>query len=523
MTMLTKLDLDFKEEWMCEECPYYLPSYRDPKATLTQACWILDSNPNLVDLTMRAVLLKDRRDALLLTTTLYRLRRLRALNLEFALWKTATESLIPKVVIDIFFACPPSLRKLILASHFQNGYSQSRTFSIEYNEFEPGTLQSWEKPDADCGLATTTTMTMPRRHEPLLDLKELHLGGLGNFSGDELQSTLHHCPNLTTLHLPGLHDIDDIPRFGGEIARWCPKLSDLANNGFRSGDEELKKLLVWILRALPLQQATRFVLNGLPSATIEGLDDAGSIFKGHSRTLREISLHGYMNVDSKVVQTILVQCEALESLKVHCPRGSDRYQVCLVLEDATEFPWACTRMQDLRLTIIIPDKPLHRPADGLLPYYDRPPPTTLSAEERQQFKDLESFYRQLGKLTQLRRLELRALYSDPTGMRKSSWVFPANSFPGMLSLRNEGTGRPGYLQLLGGLTKLKTLIGSVAAYTKETMVTIGMDEVVWMDKHWPALEKAGFFRVLPTAPSPFNWLLKQRQMRGPDLDICALY
>lgn len=289
---------------------------------------------------MTEVLIKDRRDALLLTTTLYQLPRLGTLYLEFSLWNTVTESLIPKVAIDLFFSCPPSLCKLTLASAFQNHCNLPGTFSIEYSESEPGTLQSWEKPGEDCGLAmTTTTMTtMPRRREPLLDLKELHLGGLRNFSGGDLQSTLQHCPNLTTLHLLGLREIDDVPRLGGEIAQWCPKLSDLATNEVRSRDEEIKRLLIWILRALPSQQVARFVFNGLPESTIVGLDDAGTIFKRHSRTLREISLHGYKNFDGKVAQAILVRCEALESLKVHWPRGSDRHQVRLVLEDAIDFP-----------------------------------------------------------------------------------------------------------------------------------------------------------------------------------------
>ena len=99
------------------------------------------------------------------------------------------------------------------------------------------------------------TTTMPRRREPLLDLKELQLGSLveKGLSRDDLQLILRHCPNPTTLYLPGLREIDDVQRLGGEIAQWCPKLGDLANNGIRSGDEEFKKLLISILRALSLQ------------------------------------------------------------------------------------------------------------------------------------------------------------------------------------------------------------------------------------------------------------------------------
>ncbi|KAF9154669.1 hypothetical protein BG015_000271 [Linnemannia schmuckeri] len=38
MTLLTKLNLSFDMSDSCEDCPYDLPSYRNPKAVITQAC-----------------------------------------------------------------------------------------------------------------------------------------------------------------------------------------------------------------------------------------------------------------------------------------------------------------------------------------------------------------------------------------------------------------------------------------------------------------------------------------------------
>ncbi|KAH7055108.1 hypothetical protein BKA57DRAFT_453048 [Linnemannia elongata] len=527
MTMLTRLDLDLRtneqERDEYKSCPYYLPSYRDPKATLTQVCWIIDSNPRLVDITMTAVLIKDRRDALLLTKTLYRLQRLRTLYLAFTLWDFTTRSLMPKIVLDLFFACPRNLCRLTLASHLRNEYRQLIAFPGEYNVFEPETQLSWERPDEECGL---TTSTMPQRQELLQGLRELQLGRLDQYlTGNDIISILRHCPNLTTLQLPRLRKIDDIQRLGREIAQWCPKLSDLqqANRPFLRGDQEFKKLLIWILRALPPQQVTRFIWRGVPSATIRGLDDAGSIFRRHSTTLKEISLNSYRNIDSKSIQTILVECGALEKCEITWPMHSDQRLLCLHLEDAIEFPWACTRIQDLRLTIVIPEKLFPRLADGQLPYYDRPPPITLSADETQEFRALESFYRQLGILTELRQLKLRALISDPTGQRRVSWDYGKVAFPGMLSLGSEKTGRPGYLHLLGGLKKLTKLVGSVRLSALETRVTVGMHEVEWMDRHWPALEEAGFCTNLSMAPNPLCWFVERREQKGRKLDVCVFH
>ncbi|KAF9548504.1 hypothetical protein EC957_006317 [Mortierella hygrophila] len=472
MTMLTKLDLDLIAT---PQGDGYQKICQGPMATLTQACWIISFNPNLSDLKLTSVALKDRRGARLLMTTLLRLQRLRALYLGFILRFFTTAELMHKVEMYFLSACPPTLRKLTLKSRLgRESDFYIGDLSEVYPEYAPGSLLSWEKPDEECGL---TTSTMPRRQGPFLELRELHLGEVEErFSRDDLQSILQQCPNLITLEMPKLPRINDVQQLAGEIVQWCPRLSDLSiRSVWRDG--KVRELIDWIVRALPPQQVTRFISNGTPAHAIQGLGDAGPMYQRHSTTLREISLNCYQRIDSKVVQTILVECEALEIFKIHLSSYGDPYPLSLHLEDAIEIPWACTRIQELQLTIAIPERPFFFRADGTIPYYYRPPPTTLLAEETQQFRELESLYRQLGKLTQLQRLDLQALYFDPITMLESSWDFRDNSFPGMLSLGSKKRGRPGYLRLLGELTKLKTLVGSVAANTMETSMTFGMDEV----------------------------------------------
>ncbi|KAK3814548.1 MAG: hypothetical protein JOS17DRAFT_446414 [Linnemannia elongata] len=488
MTLLTKLNFDLSERLKCEDCPYFLPSYRDPKAIITQICWIIDSNRHLLDVDLASILLKDRRDAHLLTRSISGLQKLQYLTLELVQWEGAPEGVMPRVGTDIIFACSPTLREISITSKWEDP-SESLVFMDEYIFSPPGTPQPWEKRDEECGLTTT----MLTRKGFLEDLKSLLLGHFFEETTEEdLRSMLRHCPNLTTVVMPAISEIHNIRQLASDVAEYCPRLSDLSNDGLSGGGDEIRELLLWVLRALPPQQVTRFRCGGIPTFTIHGLDDAGSLFRRHSSTLREILLNGCQNVDSKAIQAIVIVCGALERLTIVRSMDGDQRQRCLKLEDAIEFPWACTRIQELRLTIAIPDTPLHHPAEGTVPYYHRPLPTTLSAEETQQFRDLESFYQQLGSLTELERLDLRALFFDPSGDREVSGNFLVNAFPGLFSLGKKEMGRPGYLQLLGGLTKLRGLSGSTCLVLEETEVTVGMDEIEWMNRYWVALEKAHF-------------------------------
>ncbi|KAG0310219.1 hypothetical protein BGZ97_012709, partial [Linnemannia gamsii] len=503
MTLLTKLEFYFGEQGEFEECPYYLPSYRDPKAIITKICWIIDSNPHLLDLQLNGFIIKDLRDARLLIRSVSGLQRLQNLHVFFYQWEEWAGPWMSQVAIDLFFACPATLRACKVRSS-ELDESDLDVFTDEYIQLSPGNLQSWERSDEECGLTTTT----PRRQEPLLQLKSLSIGALDEGTTEEdIRSVFRHCPNITTLDMPPVPSkISDAQRLGQDIAQYCPKLSDLSFRSFGSGSDVAGELLVWILEALPPQQVTGFHCNHLPPFNALGLgsgSDAGSIFQRHSSTLRTITASGCQNIDSKAIQTILVGCEALEELFIAWELGSDQRRLCLHLEDAIEIPWACTRIQRLNLTIAIPDKPLRHLADGVVPYYNRPSPITLSAEETAQFRLLESFYRQIGTLTELQILNLQALFFDPReNGRKISTEFYDDIFPGLLSLGSRETGRPGYLHLLGGLTKLRSLEGSFSATTEEAKATFGVREVVWMEQHWPALEYGVLCQLRVRLPEP---------------------
>ncbi|KAH7055133.1 hypothetical protein BKA57DRAFT_501668 [Linnemannia elongata] len=568
MTRLTKLDLhlgfptppspfhsfDNYNLSVSDRRPYPVPSSEDPRATLTLICWLLDSNPHLLDLRLTSLVIKDRRDIQLLSRAVFGLKRLQEVKFEVIRWSMdrvendlrATRGL----ALAMFFACSYTLRRFYLEVKEEDADLWDEV-TEEYREIGQEQPLSWEmsedNDDGDDGDGDEKKdgLTIPRlRKEPMEHLTSLQLRRLKtqDLSENEFRSMLEHCPNLTTILVPPVHSIQHPQQLAQEIAqRLCPKLTIVKKGSFFDAGSGL---VFRILEALPAHQVQRYLFPGW-SSLIPGLisDDIGSMFRRQSATLREIELVGCLNIDSKAIQTILVECWALERLQVDIGawRLSNHFQqqqpqpLCINLDDAIEYPWGCPRIQDLELMIVIPDEPLHRSKKmGLVPYYNRPPPTTLSPAETAQFQSLEALYRQIGALIGLERLTLKAVYYDLAGLRPADTNFEWNSFPGMLNLKNEETGRPGYLQLLGGLTKLKRLSGSVYAMTEETKATIGMDEVVWMENYWPALERAGFFRFLGAPRSKedefikktskhFGWLLEQQQKRGQALDLCWRY
>lgn len=493
LTLLTRLNFFFGQQGEFEGCPYYMPSYRDPKATITQLCWLIQSNPHLLDVKLQGFIIKDGRDAGLLTRTISGLQSLQNLLVFFYQWDEWAGPWTSRIGVDLFLTCAPTLR----TGAVKTGELYDDDIDVFTDEFvllSPGDLQSWEKSDEECGLNTAT----PRREEPMLGLKTLSLGALaGETMEEDIRSVFRRAPNLTVLNISPIPSIiSDVRRLAQDIAQYCPKLSDLSFHTLGEGAEVAGELLILILKALPPQQVTRFYSNYLPLFTAESLGngaEAGSIFRQHSGTLRMLSLSGCRNIDSKAIQTILVRCEALEDLQIAWKTRSNQRQLCLHLEDAVEFPWGCTKLQRLDLRIAIPDEPLHHLAEGVVPYYNRPAPTILSLAETAQFQSLGSLYQQIGALTELRSLDLKAVFFDPAEKGRGISA-QYTTFPGLFVLWNNEAGRPGYLQLLGGLTKLESLSGPICAMDEEARVTIGMNEVRWMDQHWPALGRGPFFQ-----------------------------
>ncbi|KAF9113814.1 hypothetical protein BGW39_003577 [Mortierella sp. 14UC] len=310
--------------------------------------------------------------------------------------------------------------------------------------------------------------------------------------------------------MPRLTEIRNLQDLAQDIAQLCPRLKSVQNEGVY--EVSAQRLILQLLGTLPHQRVESFYCTGRHFDVVSDLSDVGGLFRRHSTTMRSIVLSGCQIINSKMIQAILVECQALERLFVGCLSDSTRHQLCVGLEDAIETPWACTRIQELKLTITIPDEPFHHLAEDAVPYYERPAPIALSTAEKEQLRSLEALYCQIGALTELHFVRLYAHFYDPQDLRPVSRDYQATTFPAMLNLGCEETGRPGFLHHLAGLTKLKQLFGSVSAETRETRSTIGKEEIVWMERHWPMLQGAGFLsrRAKNNIPEPFRWWKEQR-------------
>ncbi|KAG0279104.1 hypothetical protein BGZ95_002240 [Linnemannia exigua] len=117
----------------------------------------------------------------------------------------------------------------------------------------------------------------------------------------------------------------------------------------------------------------------------------------------------------------------------------------------------------------------------MVPCYICTPSFALSTEEKEQFDSLEQLYEQVGRLTDLEMLNVKAFFYDSNQPTSSN--YRVNAFPGMMSVGNRRKGRPGYLRHLRGLSKLKQLAGSVYADTLGTKATMNWMDVTWINEH----------------------------------------
>jgi hypothetical protein len=510
MTLLTKLEINATRQPYDKNfanCPYYLPSYRDPKATTTQICWLLHLNPRLTHVTLSGLVFKDYRDVRVLTTSIHGLNQLQELSITACTWAEAKL----RLGWNILFSCPATLRTLML-KFTRDYFDWEGIWTDDYIQTTPNDHHFWEVKDEACGLTDTS---LPRREEPLIFLTKLSLPRFNEgIVKEDILSMLRYCPNVSELTLPFLFEPGELGALARDIAVSCPKLKSLTHLD-DSEDGTDGELAFRVLGALPEQQVQKFRCVG--RANKDHVLDTRAFFQRHSSTLREVVLFGCLYVRTMAAQVLLMECEAIEVLDIQCV--GDLPGLCINLAEAIKFPWACTRMRQLKLTIGVPDEPLNRPTYQVEPYYLRPAPTTLLSAEKEQFEQLEVFYRQIGALTEVQTLHLEVFFYASGARSSLDEHVESNTFPGMLSIGNPRSGRPGFLRHLGRLKNLKVLSGSVLAETKETLETMGWMEAVWMNEHWPVLEKAHFFLTDHKITEPFRWLLDQRRYDGKPLRL----
>ncbi|KAG9062399.1 hypothetical protein KI688_005314 [Linnemannia hyalina] len=490
------------------------PSYRLPasassaRTTLRQTCWIIQQCPNLVALELVHVPVQDSKDMRLLSATIQGVVGLQSLHLfvraEERVWREGTPGL--------FFGLGKCVKACKLFS------SDAMNPECYWDLMDAGRPADEIEEDLDLP-------EIRRREGPLINLTKFVAWGMErSTTSDEILAVFRHCPNIRTLKVPSISlGQKELTRLATGIAACCPHIRTLSVLDTTDGYLLTRLMEVMAAHTLEKVKLTNFEYQVDPMTT-------RLIFANHARSLRTIDLRYTVDMSSKNMATILELCEVLEEFKKHADSSSgDDF---ITLQDAVSVNWACRRIRHLELTIGIPEDL------APVPYYARleeeeeeeERPLVLSDEEQKQFTKLEKLYTQLGSLIDLEYLDLRAIeYVDPNNDQVQTTESPPapfdnhssddgthyNTFPAMLSLPNPETGKPGYLDLLRGWTKLKDLRGSVSVETDEASVTVGDKEVDWFLDHWPMLERVNFFSGL-VVMDKFSRLEDAR----PDLNLC---
>ncbi|KAG0289907.1 hypothetical protein BGZ96_006624 [Linnemannia gamsii] len=474
MTRLSHIDVNIDETFMVA------PS----QTALAHLCWIPSLSPHLTSLTLQVVPIAGIESCRRLGEAIAGLHALKKLDLTVF----CRDNIKLALLYQLFLGCSSSVRLLNL-------------HMIQHEDFVG---EEDERGD---------TAAVARRLEPLINLEELSVMGAYEWnSAADIGSIFACCPNIKRLSLVVSTEYQVNESIEQFIGRQCPKIELLS---YRRWSTTPDPFPFRIMESLPAQQVTGFEYVGaLPKVTDFKTDVA---FQRHSTTLRKICIDGKGTVTKVMASVILNGCFNLETLFI-ARESSDPH---IALADAIEYPWACTKLQQLSLAISGCELPVE---PGVKPYYSRPTPITLTEVETQHFSRLEDLYQRIAALTELRELYLTMVLLGEDGEGDDgTMLYSRRSFPAMLNLQDGQTGRPGFLQLLSELKKLEKLEGSVSVESDETKVTVGRTEAIWMDQNWPDLQHTDFFMDDVHVTEPFRWLEDKRKSEGRVLKTSAFF
>lgn len=466
-----------------------MPSAQDPQVRLLQLCWIISQCPLLTSLEL-TLELRTRDGFHCLARTLTEITVLKTLKLVIMDRPTTWPTLLSAVVLH----CPLSIEELSMSFEKPLTTTGATVYTTAISGIIPTvTLQS-------------STQDQEQDLLPLLRLRKITVFGASHITFAEAFKVFSRCPGLVELNvlITPCQQGDAIP-IATLLRNHCPSFRKLRNIGATLGKRQLA------LAIMENSAPQTFETIDLSCQDTSATNVLRMFIGRHSMTLRELRMQNCRIPDSATIQCILRDCAQLEEL---CLVSNDTFQIEVTLADAVAFKWASRKVKRLELSVVFSDLAematcetydnvsygynmyndnMHDDNnDAIVPFYQSQGPFVPTDSKRALFSMLERLYRQLGELTELEYLDLRAAPPPSTSasFRETRTTF--RSFPGMLSLGNESVGRPGYLRLLEGWKKLKYLKGSMQVYTAETSMTVGQDEFTWMVDNWPCLRQAAF-------------------------------
>ncbi|KAF9131310.1 hypothetical protein BGW39_001985 [Mortierella sp. 14UC] len=466
---------------------------------VAQVAWIVHLNPNLVQVCIFGITTRDVDALYALAWSMSGLKKLEKLILEFL----GREELWTMLSLSFWFACPRSLKGLGLI------FEHSNYDDDDDDDDDEDVLQEQDKA-THTDLKKIASWGVQRRQGPLDNLGFMMVEHLAYLGTTQVCEFFQACPGLVHLTLPLLDPGVDAVQLGRTIARTCTRLTELISK--RHPDAQREVLVFEILENMAVVPAlNKFVAIGLFPVS----DRMMAAFRKHTATLTWVQFDYNGAMESRFIQLVLFECPALERFVLG---GSEGWRISvmpdLTVAQAVERKWASSRIKHLNLRISLGD--LGVITDTAVPYYRRSAPIILTEQEQRQFAVLEKFYAQLGAQAEMETLELWRIEPDLNADNDNDDnddFLRGPTFPGLLGLADPTTGRPGFLELLGGLKKLTSLRGSFSSYTDENKAIVGMNEVRWIAEAWPVLEEADFCLEPPYGGelSPcFEWLQQQR-------------
>ncbi|KAG0277965.1 hypothetical protein BGZ96_002591 [Linnemannia gamsii] len=471
--------------------------FQYPTQELAQLCWLIQLNPGLTHLSLRSVDFRSSLEVRSLARAINSLDHLSHLHID----SIPSRDNWRHVYWTMFLCCSPSLESLVI-----------RAGDVP-NEFEPQLTPGLEDLDVMFGPLRLYSDSEPRR-------------------------------NLKHLVLPMSKQADMSLYF--HILRLCPLLQELDLVLIGSREKDIRMIGPWIQQHCPevsivrIRQAQRYHVEDVVLEMLAGLNtswnalhtvyyekfvdgDARSMVNmvhQHHRTLREVRLIDARTVYSDGIRALLTTCAGLERLEIvndEGPTGRAR------IEDLVAQPWVCHGLRHLQMRVIWGE------FEDRCPYHLQDPNTIMSPKDFTRWVLLEKFYFQVGSMTKLEVLGLKAYlevdidtipeYELYNGIEDD--MRDKASFPQLFTLGNEGTDRVGYLNYLCRLKNLRELRGSIHLVSEEIEATFRQREVEWVAHHWPRLKVIELIQYQAAKPkrlkgnTHLNWLMKHL----PGIDI----
>ncbi|KAF8939727.1 hypothetical protein BGZ47_008064 [Haplosporangium gracile] len=322
----------------CErDSSYVLPNHHTPQATVIRLYKILRLLPQLRDLNVYRLSIRDFRRAQQFTSTL-----LDMVNLERLAITLGHKASYPGIAKALFFGCPPSIKRLhinrvhpCLREDYGNPYIGSRFARFEKSAAE----------------------ILPRRSAQMVNLRDLSLEDWeDSATKEEFFSIFQQCPGLEKLRM-----IDPTVLAGVDagIGRICPNLRDIKLKGATLSPFD-------IMENLPEQRLETLDYTTLSHPQLEAIT-IGKTFLRHSYSLQAIKIDS--PTQSATLRMILGTCE-----------GGLRHL-----------------SMDINIALP-PSSSLTLPGADYVPYYFKVPSAPPATDDELIFFQLEIFYRQIGEL-----------------------------------------------------------------------------------------------------------------------------